>query len=434
MPQVKRNSINFAVSFAMGIYLGYRNGVVIMSILFARQEIYDQSKKVAAYELLYRGMQTNASFINPADEEAGDVATSTVITNLFTNTFTDNLLNGIPAFINFTRNHILDDVPFMLPKEKIVIEVLENVFVDEVLVDKLYSFHKQGYRIALDDFSYEPNLDPLIEIADIIKIDLMMMSQEEIENELRRLGQYKGQFLAEKIETKQELEWCLEHDFKYFQGYYFSRPNCVEGEPMSENKAAMLNLMTELHDPDVALEKIESILMQIPKLSYRILRLANSATYYTGHTIDTLLTAINKLGLQKIRDWISLLLISSFDDVSAAQIERTLIRAKMCQVLAQQKYRSKTSQAYTVGMLSNLDNLFNQPLESLLKQIPLMQNLTDALLQHKGDLGYLLTLVMQYEQACFEQMDFSVFSEQALLTAYTDGLRYADEVMQIIGN
>ncbi|MCC5792724.1 MAG: HDOD domain-containing protein [Legionellaceae bacterium] len=402
-----------------------------MSILFARQEIFDLRARVVGYEILYRQHSAEAALLPQGDVLAGDQATSAVVANLFTNIDLDVVLAGHPAYINFTRNNLLQKIPLMLPKERIVIEVLEDMLIDEQLLSLLLTYAKLGYKLALDDFIFHVHLAPLVEAVDIIKIDVLQSSPEDVRRQLAHLAGFKGKLLAEKIESEAQLQWCKQQGFHLFQGYHLNYPACVEGQLLSENKTYLLRIMAELHDPDVSLQQVEAIILQIPKLSYRILRLANSVMYYVGRKMDTLLAAIQQLGLLHIRNWISLLLASSLDDVQPDMLERTLIRAKMCHALAR---RSEVDphMAYTVGMLSCLDSILRQPLADILQQLPLQESIIEALLEHKGALGSLLLLVKNYERAKFSELDFTTFSEGDFREAYLIGLQYANEVMMII--
>ena len=374
-------------------------------------------------------MQSN---LNIGDVIAGDKATSFVISHLFAHLDLDVILGAHPAFINFTRKHLLEQVPKLLPKDKVVIEILEDVIIDSELIDIIYSLSRRGYKFALDDFVFHENLIPLIEIADIIKIDVLNLSKSKVIEQLTLLQNYKGKLLAEKIETRQQFAHCKKLGFDLFQGYFFNQPDLISGEKISENKTYLLKILAELHNPDIAMQRVEEVILQIPKLSYSILRLANSAALYAGRKIDSLLEAIQQLGLLQIRNWISLLLVSSLDDVAHSLLEQTLIRAKMCQSLARQSGLVSPHQAYTVGMLSTLDAILNEPMASLLGKISLNEELNEALINQKGNLGYVLSAVQCYERGHFEKLNDSKFSVENFSSAYVEAIEYTNEVMQLI--
>lgn len=288
----------------------------LISALFARQAIFDGSNKVCAYELLYRADNPFCANVDNSNEDSGDKATSFIVSNLFTHLDIHAIVGVHPAYINFTRNHILDNIPALLPKRQIVIELLENAFIDGLLIEKLQLLCMQGYKLALDDFIYDKKFLPLIELADIIKIEVLGISKEKIKNQIIPLTGIKAKLLAEKIESQDQLMLCKDLGFDLFQGFFLNYPDLIHGHVLSESKIHLLKLFSEIYNNDVHMERIEAIILQIPKLSYQILRLANSVILYKGKKINSLFEAIKQLGLVQIRNWLSLLLISSLDDIS----------------------------------------------------------------------------------------------------------------------
>lgn len=387
---------------------------------------------VCAYELLYRADDRHVANIDPEDEAAGDKATSFVISHLFSNLDIDMVIGSRPAYMNFTRNHLLQKAPTLLPKERIVIELLENTLVDEPLVDVVRLLSKYGYKFALDDFVFREELKPLIELADIIKIDVLNLQRAEIKDQLGCLKNFQGKLLAEKIEHRAQFLLCQELGFDYFQGYFLNYPEVIQGQTLSENKTHLLRLLAEFHDPDVKIQRVEEIILQIPSLSYRILRLANSAAMYGGRKIETLMDAIYQLGLAQIRDWIYLLWVSSLDNVSYDLLERTLIRAKMCQSLARVSGLASPGGAYTAGILSTLDIILNESMPSLLEKVHLSEELNMALLSRSGILGHFLLQTEYYEQGCFEWLEYNSLRAQDFSQAYIQGIHYAKNIMELL--
>lgn len=400
--------------------------------LFARQEIYDNTGAVCAYELLYRDSNTHFANIDASDERAGDNATSFVLSHLFTLLDLNTIIGIYPAYINFTRNHLLRMVPALLPKERVIIELLEHISIDELLLKNIRSLSRQGYKLALDDFVFREELIPLVDLAYVIKIEVLGLNEQEIRQQLEPLVGFKGKLLAEKIEDRKQLILCKELGFDLFQGFYLNYPNLVQGQKLSESKTYLLKVFSELYNPEIKIERVEEIILQIPKLSYRILRLANSAALFKGKKIHYLIDAIKQLGLLQIRNWISILLVSSLDDVANDLIERTLIRAKMCQTLASLSGIANPQKAYTVGIFSTLDAILNEPLASLLSKVQLSDELNAALLTRSGELGYLLNMAQAYEQANFNKLDFSKFTVQDFSQAYLEGIEYANSVMELL--
>lgn len=404
----------------------------LITTLLARQGIYNRNGSVSAYELLYRDGDALTADVDNFNPLSGDKATSSVIVQLFANLDMNAIIGNKRAFINFTYNNIIEQIPALLPKNRIVIEVLETVAIDQNIIANLTALSKQGYEIALDDFIFRKELSPLIDLANIIKIDVLNLNKQQIVNQLEQLKNFKGQLLAEKIENKNQFDCCVELGFEYFQGFFLNKPDPFRGQNITENKIQLLRLLAELNDEDVALEKVEKIILQIPKLSYRILRLSNSAYLYTGKKIDSLMDAISQLGLIQIRNWISLLLLASLDDVAPDLLERTLIRAKMCESLAKITEYHNPHQAYTVGILSTLDAILNEPMSSLLAKIQLSEVLNEALLHRKGELGLILQFSLDFEEAKFNKLDKDSIENKDLTQSYLQGLAHANDVIDII--
>lgn len=403
-----------------------------ITTLLARQGIYDKKSSVCAYELLYRNGDGPTSNVDNFDASSGDNATSSVITELFANLDLDAIIGNKPAFINFTHNHLIQKIPNLLPKNRIVVEVLETVRIDQDLIFNLTTLHKQGYQIALDDFIFREEAAPLIALADIIKIDVLHCNQQQIIEQLAPLYGFKGKLLAEKIEDEDQFNICIELGFDYFQGFFLNKPSPLKGYAISENKITLLRLLAVLNNENVAFEKIEQVILQVPKLSYRILRLANSASLYVGKKIDSLMDAITQLGLVQIRNWLSLIMFASMDDLAPDLIERTLVRAKMCEILSMTTGLANPHQAYTVGILSTLEAILHEPMPSLLKKIQLSETLNDALLHYRGDLGRILKFTIDYEEANFTQLENNTIENSEFTRAYLKGIEHANQVLKCI--
>lgn len=405
---------------------------VTNTTLLARQGIYNKAGFICAYELLYRGdAAISANLIHQGSLEA-DAATSTVITQLFTNADMGLVLGSKPGFINFTRNHLVKQLPTLLPKNRIVVEVLEHIDVDQSVIDSVMCLSKRGYKIALDDFIFEEKLVPLINVANIIKIDVLNLNEKEIRHQLKRLDGFKGKLLAEKIEDKKQFECCRDLGFDFFQGFFLNKPDPVKGQLITENKTQLLRILAELYNVDASIAHIETIILQIPKLSYRILRLANSASLYSGKRMCSLKEAIIQLGLVQIRNWVNLFLAASQNEIADDLLERTLIRAKMCELLATISNSTDPHSSYTTGILSTLDGMMNEPMESLLSKIRLSQELHDALIDRSGPLGNILNQVILYEKADFGGLDYTMFTNEHYTQSYLQGIEYATTVMASI--
>ncbi|MCP5344742.1 MAG: HDOD domain-containing protein [Pseudomonadales bacterium] len=396
-------------------------------ILLARQPIFDVDIKVSAYELLFRsdgGTQANVL--------DGDTATSQVLLNAFNELDISDVVQNHPAYINFTRTLILSPPPF--DKKRFVIEVLEDIEADEELMRNLRSLKDAGYTIALDDFVYDSKWDPALRIADIVKIDVLAFDEAEIKRHVELLKPFKVILLAEKVETHEMFHYCKGLGFTLFQGYFLSKPEQVKGHKIPASKLVVLNLLTRLQDPDAELSEIATIIAEDPVLSVKLIKLVNSAAFSGRREITSLQHAVSMLGLRQVKSWATLLSLSNMADKPSELSVQAMIRAKMCQLLAECFTTSTDSDAYfTTGLLSNLDAFFDVELPEILASMPLSPVVSEGLLKRSGPIGLMLSTVLAYEQAHWNEIDEPALarlniSSRKLECAYFDSIRWASEL------
>ncbi len=384
--------------------------------LFARQPIFTKGLEVMGYELLYRQADNTAG-------EGGDAATSHVLFDTIANIGLGDVVGPHAAFINFTKNILLANFPSALPKEKIVVEVLEDVEVDQHVVDAIKRLKNQGYCIALDDFVFAEQWKPLLEIADIIKLDVLDQNEEQISTQLKSVENYSAKLLAEKVETHAQFEICKKLGFDYFQGFFFSKPKIIAGKRVDANKTVVLQLLAKLQDPNLNLQDLELLVSQDPKLSYKILKINNSVVFSPIRKITSLREAIVRLGVNELRNWATLLALSSMGDTPTEYCNQAILRAKMCEFLGK-GIASKQDPArfFIVGLLSMLDVMMQEELPKLLSGLPLDEEIKSALLERQGELGETLSSVIAYEQGNWQDAKHAELDDQDYLHAYADSL------------
>lgn len=391
-------------------------------IFLARQPIYDRNLRVYAYELLYRAGECESA--NVVD---GDDATSQVLINALMEIGLPEIVGRAYAFVNMTKRYILQGLPTSLAEDNVVLEVLEDIVPDEPVVAALQNLKSAGFTIALDDFVYEPAKRPLVAVADIIKIDLMALDDGGLEDMVRELRGLDVRLLAEKVETRAEFEQCMALGFDYFQGYFFCKPDLVKGRHTPSCRLAITQLLARLQDPDLDFAELQTLIAQDVSLSYRILRYINSAHFNLGRKVDSIQSAVCLLGLRTIRTWVIILAMSSVDDKPYELILTALIRAHMCEALARTVELSAEN-AFTAGLFSALDAFIDQPLDIVIASLPLSDELNDALLQHTGELGRLLHLVLDYERGHWDTVHASSFDAGTLRDVYLSSIRHAGEI------
>ncbi len=402
-------------------------------ILLARQPIFDTDIKVSAYELLFRSDNSNNA--NVFD---GDQATSQVMLNAFNELDISEVVQQFPAYINFTRKLILNPPPF--DRKRFVIEVLEDIEADQELFDNLQKLKDAGYTIALDDFVYSPKWDPALRIADIVKIDVLAFDEAEIKRHVDLLKKFNVTLLAEKVETHEMFHYCKGLGFTLFQGYFLSKPEQVKGRKVPANKLVVLNLLTQLQDPEAELSKIAGIISKDPVLSVKLIKLVNSAAFSSRREITSLQHAVSMLGLRQVKSWATLLSLSNMADKPNALSVLAMTRAKMCQLLAENFTMTSEIDAYfTTGLLSNLDAFFDMSLEEIVASMPLSPAVAQGLLNGSGPMGIILKTVILYEQARWEELNTTELDKlnigaKELEVAYRESIRWASKLDSVVNN
>ncbi|MEE9492124.1 MAG: HDOD domain-containing protein [Gammaproteobacteria bacterium] len=392
-------------------------------IYLARQPIYDSSLNVYAYELLFRDNEQNRAGVIDGDE-----ATSNVIVNTFMEIGLNNIVDDRLAFINLTRSFIVNAKQISLPRDRVVLELLEDIAPDEEVIAGMQRLSRQGYQIALDDFVLHETVRPLIELADIIKIDVMALSDQQIRNHVEELRRYPVKLLAEKVESWEMYDMCKALNFDFYQGYYFSLPKIIQKKSLPTNRLSILTLLGQLQDPDIATKDLEDIIAKDVALSYRMLNYVNSAALGLARKVDSIHEAIILVGLQNIRSWATLIAMSMVDDKPVELVNTAMIRGRMCERLAQILDQSNPKSFFTVGLFSALDALMDTSMDAILTQLPLAEHIADALVEHNGIHGQILTCVLDYERGEWNNMNHDLPHIPEIHKVYLDALMWASQM------
>lgn len=392
------------------------------SVFVGRQPIYDRHQAVYAYELLYR-----AGPDNHCPHDAAEAATAQVILNSLVEIGLDRLVGGGLGFINVTGPFLCGE-PVPLPRERMALEVLEGVEVDEALLEALGGYVRAGYTIALDDFVLSEENRALLELAHIVKLDVLNADVEDLRQRIAALKPHGVKLLAEKVETHEVHRQCLDLGFDYFQGFFFCRPQVVAGHGLPANRLTAMQLLAELQDPHVTVEQLETLVRRDPVLSYRLLRYVNSAFFALPRHVDSIRQAVIYLGQRAIRTWATLLTLAAIDDKPHELVTTALVRARMCEQLAGDD--SETAQsAFVVGLFSILDAMMDAPLATIVESLPLTSEVAAALLDREGRLGALLDCTVAYERGDWTAMTPPAgIDAVAVRDAYLDAVQWADAV------
>ena len=382
----------------------------------ARQPILDKQLKTVGYELLFRGIETDRALFDD-----GTRATSTVLTNALSEFGLETVVGALPAWVNFTAQYLLDDLPIPIGPKSLVIELLEDAAPTDELIERLKAMTKKGYRIALDDFVYSDTLKPLIEVAQIVKVNIRGRPIEEVAAQAEAFKKFKVQLLAEKVERVSEYEACLKLGFTHFQGHFVCRPELMRQKRPPANRVALIRLMSELYAAEPNINQIRELVQLDVTLSYRLLKWLNSSLFALPHTVESIQQALILLGINRLRNLVSLIVLARIDDRPSVLFEIALMRGRIGERVAPH-FGVAPDMMFTVGLFSVLDALIGIPMDQVLENMPLARDIALAITQREGPCGRLLAGIEAHEKGDWDGVQRAGLDLSILSPAWVDAL------------
>jgi EAL and modified HD-GYP domain-containing signal transduction protein len=363
-------------------------------VLVIREPIYRSDMSVLGYELSFRdGGCDHASFVDESQ------ATADVITNSLMDIGLQELVKEQLAFINFERDFLMSDYCESLPAGRVVLEMFEMVEPDAAVIKRLSQLRTKGYQIALDCSVCSDPDSPILQVADFVKVDLLANEEPSFERVMPTLRKYPAAIpIAQKVQTPERLARAKELGFKHFQGHFLCRPQNITVKQLGANELAMIRLQNLVNKPDITLPELECAIKQDLSLSYKLLRYVNSAFCSVNRKVESIRHAALLVGLEKMRTWANLMLVSSIENVRREVIATGIIRARMCELLATKTERCHPQWCFLAGLLSVMDAVLDCPMEQVMGLLSLSEDITEALLFGGGEIGTILRSVLAYER------------------------------------
>jgi len=400
-----------------------------MDIYVARQPIFNKKKKIHGYELLFRDGVSNVF-----PDIDGHTATSKILSHSFISMGMDIITGGKTAFINFTDQLLVNKIPLLFPKNKLTVEILEDVEATEPVVQACRELRRKGYQLALDDFFYRNDLEPLMALAGIIKIDFILTSGDELADLVDKLIPLKVKLLAEKVETHDEFRQALDMGFEYFQGYFFSKPEILKGKSTSPAKLTLLQLMAEANRNDCRFSEIEKAIQRDVAMSYKLMRYINSAYFRRAQEISSMRQAIVLLGEKEIRRFVSFMALATLaKDKPDELIRASIIRAKLCELLGKGSHSQVDGAGlFTVGLFSLIDAILDERMEDLMEKLPLSTDIKSALVKGEGPLANYLEIARCYDTGDWERFRMAAaemgIEDESIPESYMDAVAWAESL------
>lgn len=398
-----------------------------MDVFVARQPIFNRDMHVHAYELLYRSQEG----INDSTLD-GDMKTGEVILNSLVCLGLDEMLGGRKAFINFTKDTISNDLPRLFSTEVLVVELLEDITPDADFIDQCKALKEQGYTLALDDYETSYKHLEIIEIIDILKVDFMLTTEEERIDILRNFGHYDIKFLAEKVETQDEYERAKAMGFDFFQGFFFSKPVLVGGSDLTTFNTTFAMVLQELTNDEPSYDALEQIIKQDFSITFKLLKLVNSAAFYSRNRITSIKHALTMLGFNELRKIFSLLMVRDTGKNKPNELIRmSLLRGKMCELIAKKtNLKHRSSECFLLGLFSCVDVITNRTMVDVVVDLPLEPDVLAALLDQKSAFLPILQIVKNYEKASWSHTQELVrdlnINFKVVLDIYIESIEWVD--------
>jgi EAL and modified HD-GYP domain-containing signal transduction protein len=398
----------------------------MQDVLIGRQPIFDARLEVQAYELFFRfgAQKTTTGALPPS-------ATIEVLTSALTTFGLDRLVGGKPAAVNVTRELLLSDQPLPVAPDRLILEISCHLGADPDLLASIDRWKSRGFRVAIDDvLCDDAGLRGLFERADILKVDCLGRRLEDLSRDVSRLREHGKPLVAVKLETRRELDGCIELGFTQFQGYFLERPGVVRTRGIQPARATVLRLLFELQDPAGDLRRIEAVVCQDVGLSLRILRCVNSAAYGLARRVDSIAEAVMYLGLANVRNLAGLLLVAASSNEPRELLRMAMFRARLCEILSSTLRQRDQARCFMVGLLSLFDSLMGEPLPKLLEGLPVSTEVRNALLHHQGEAGRILHAVLDLERAQWESVLALGLSPEQVQTAWLAAVQWVDMIEQ----
>lgn len=402
-----------------------------MYIYIARQPIFNADKTVEAYELLYRSSEKNA-FDSNMD---GNKATRKLLSQALIDFGMQAVSGGKKAYVNFTKQLLMANLPLLLDKQRFVLEILESVELSGEVIRRLRDYRAHGYILALDDYCGETLNPSVMSCMDIIKIDFLNTTKQARAQISKELLPQRKILLAEKVETKQEFEEAVALGCRLFQGYYLSKPLVLKKKAIQISQVSATRLFRMLSDGSYNIDKLTECVRVDAHLTYKLLQKMRTARYYRGNAITSVRDALVRLGMDEIRRWITLILMQDITDTDAdEQIRMALIRAVFCEKMANSRGMKRlANDAFTIGIFSILDRE-GMEFAELLSILELSQQACDTLLYEKeNDLTSFLQTAISYEEHQWDRL-LEIYTERQMAELqkfYTEAIGYCNEAFSV---
>ena len=334
------------------------------------------------------------------------------------------LVGDKPAFINLPHRFIKEKHSIPFAKDKFILQILADSQMSADLLSAINDLRQNNFTIALDDLECHDSKKALIDQCEIIKVDIKNTAEESLSSQVKRLKAFGKPLLAKKVDSQVDFEQCKKLGFSYFQGSFLSEPKVVKYKTLPLNKTLLLEILAKTQDPDVEFSELEELISKDVGISFKFLRLINSANFGLSKKVESLHQALMLLGLKEIKSWVSLVALSNIDSVPQELTSMSIMRARMCKRLAEKAGYENADAYFTIGMFSLIDAIMSKTMKSILQSLPFPEEINDALLFQKGKMGAALDCAIAHEQGDWNMIRFANLTAAEISEIYIETLEW----------
>lgn len=394
----------------------------------ARQPIFDPKLKTVGYELLFHDESNSTSGPQEATR-----TTSLVLADTLAEFGLETVVGHLPAWVRFPSEYLTEKLPIPIGPKALLIQVQSDVADNEEALERLRDLKQQSYRIVYDATNHDPVHSEILKIASITKIDIHGRSVDDVRRDLAFYSKHPTSLLAKQVSRMSDFDACHKLGFKLFQGNFICQPEQIKQKRVPTNRLAAMRLMSELYSENPSTERIRNLVQQDVTLSYRLLKWLNSSLFALPHPVESIQHALVMLGMNRLRNLVSLIVLSRIDDKPAEVITNCLMRARIGERIAQH-YDVSAETMFTVGLLSLLDILIGTPMEQILETMPLAAELQQAILRREGTCGRLLGGIEAHERGDWSGVETAGLDLSILTPAWVDAAVWVRQIRTMTTN
>ncbi len=394
----------------------------------ARIPIFDAKLKTVGYELLFHDE------LGQGGEHQGTTrATSLVLADTLAEFGLETVVGHLPAWVSFPSEYLTEKLPIPIGPKALVIQVGADVAGNEEALERLRDLRQQSYRIVFVASGHDTSLTDILKIASVTKLDIHGRAVEEVKRDVSAYSKHPATLLAHRVSRMSDFDACHKLGFNLFQGNFICQPEQIKQKRIPTNRLAMMHLMSELYSENPSTEKIRNLVQQDVTLSYRLLKWLNSSLFALPHPVESIQHALVMLGMSRLRNLVSLIVLSRIDDKPAELITNCLMRARIGERIAC-NYDVSAETMFTVGLLSLLDVLIGTPMPQILQTMPLATELEQAILSREGNCGRLLSGIESHERGDWSGVEKAGLDLSILTPAWVDAAVWVRQIRGMTSN